>query len=462
MKISVTNLGPIKAATVELGGLTVFVGPNGTGKSYLAKVIYGLQTIRTIIDSSLSYDSRFFNTLFGREVSTAEEALLLLQALTPASIQQVIPALVNLHAELFKDRLGEFFNDDSDMFNNTTICYSDIPNLDEQRLEMVLNAAIKNTNESINAQKDILLGGKLFLFCWSVFSAYGYGKVDYFPAARSNFMLTYKELYRARADEHVGLGSVPFKGNNALGGIGSIPEFFDSKGNNARKMGSLIRFDRPTEDFIRHLYDLDTSKENALSAIAAKLQKQLYGEEQFLVEQPEGAFPDFRYQVRHSENKIRLHLASSMVTETSPILMGLKYWVGPNSLVIIDEPESHLHPEAQRDLINVLADAINQDLKVILITHSPYILSCINNLIKLQGLKEKFPDDADVQALLANHPDMVPLEKQVCAYHFDPDGSVKNIVHTSGLIDEAEFTEPFDRINGLYERMRDIEWEHRG
>ncbi len=39
MKISVTNLGPIKEATVELGGLTVFVGPNGTGKSYLAEVI---------------------------------------------------------------------------------------------------------------------------------------------------------------------------------------------------------------------------------------------------------------------------------------------------------------------------------------------------------------------------------------------------------------------------------------
>ena len=43
MKISVTNLGPIKEATVELGGLTVFVGPNGTGKSYLAKTGKGGQ-----------------------------------------------------------------------------------------------------------------------------------------------------------------------------------------------------------------------------------------------------------------------------------------------------------------------------------------------------------------------------------------------------------------------------------
>jgi len=86
MKISVTNLEPIKEATVELGGLTVFVGPNGTGKSYLAKVIYGLQSSRTIIDSSLSYDNRFFNTFFGREVSAAEEALINSKSIMPFNI----------------------------------------------------------------------------------------------------------------------------------------------------------------------------------------------------------------------------------------------------------------------------------------------------------------------------------------------------------------------------------------
>jgi predicted ATPase len=46
MKISVSNLGAIKEATVEVGGLTVFVGANGTGKSYLAKVIWVFRTSR--------------------------------------------------------------------------------------------------------------------------------------------------------------------------------------------------------------------------------------------------------------------------------------------------------------------------------------------------------------------------------------------------------------------------------
>ena len=54
------------------------------------------------------------------------------------------------------------------------------------------------------------------------------------------------------------------------------------------------------------------------------------------------------------------------------------------------------------------------------------------------------------------------LEKNVAAYRFSTEGEVSNIVRESGLIDEAEFTEPFDRINELYEAMRDIEWEHQG
>jgi hypothetical protein len=234
-----------------------------------------------------------------------------------------------------------------------------------------------------------------------------------------------------------------------------------SKSQQMRKTGKLVRFDKPTEDFISRLYDLDSSEMSPLATIAVELQKRLYGDDRIVVEQSEGQLPDFRYQIHDTESKIRLHLTSSMVTETSPLLMGFWYWIQPDSLVIIDEPESHLHPEAQKALVNGLAVAINQGLRVILITHSPYILSCVNNLIKFGSLLKNFPDDANVAKFKNDHIDMVALEKNVTAYHFGRDGMVKDIVLTSGLIDESEFTEPFDKINELYESMRDIEWDHR-
>ncbi|MCQ8127067.1 AAA family ATPase [Methylomonas rivi] len=457
MKIAVTNLGPIKEATVELGGLTVFVGPNGTGKSYLAKVIYGLQRHETLAASYFNHAEHFYQALFGKAMGTVQEVLTDLQRLKPSSLQQAMPNLANLYAELFKDKLGEYFNDDSQLFYETTITYSDVIVLPEEVLEEVISAAIDQAKTWINAQSSATLLTReevkpeqfIWALCWYLFWGVGGGVADYFPAARSNFMLTYKEIYRARADEHVGLETISDK------------LLLASRGHQTRKTGKLARFDRPTEDFISRLYDLDSSVVGPLADIAVELQRRLYREDRIVIEQSEGQLPDFRYQVNDIATKIRLHLTSSMVTETSALLIGFWHWIEPNSIVIIDEPESHLHPEAQKTLVNGLAEAINQGLRVILITHSPYILSCVNNLIKFGSLIKNFPDDSNVTKLKGEHPDMVALEKHVSAYHFGRDGMVKDIVLASGLIDEAEFTEPFDRINDLYEAMRDIEWEHR-
>ena len=42
LELSVTNLGPIARANIDLRPMTVFVGPSNTGKSYLAILIYAL------------------------------------------------------------------------------------------------------------------------------------------------------------------------------------------------------------------------------------------------------------------------------------------------------------------------------------------------------------------------------------------------------------------------------------
>ena len=42
LKLSVTNLGPIARADIDLRPMTVFVGPSNTGKSYMAMLVYAL------------------------------------------------------------------------------------------------------------------------------------------------------------------------------------------------------------------------------------------------------------------------------------------------------------------------------------------------------------------------------------------------------------------------------------
>ena len=53
--------------------------------------------------------------------------------------------------------------------------------------------------------------------------------------------------------------------------------------------------------------------------------------------------------------------------------------------MIIDEPESHLHPYCQILMARLIAACINAGIKVFVTTHSDYFVKEINNLIMLSN-----------------------------------------------------------------------------
>ena len=62
-------------------------------------------------------------------------------------------------------------------------------------------------------------------------------------------------------------------------------------------------------------------------------------------------------------------------------------------LRILEEPEAHLFPVAQKQLIELLALMVNQndDNQLIITTHSPYVLTVFNNLLFANRVVEKNP-----------------------------------------------------------------------
>ena len=61
-----------------------------------------------------------------------------------------------------------------------------------------------------------------------------------------------------------------------------------------------------------------------------------------------------------------------------------------NQLLIIDEPESHLDTANQIQLARLLARAVHAGLKVLITTHSDYLIKEINNLLMLsKNFKDK-------------------------------------------------------------------------
>ena len=81
--------------------------------------------------------------------------------------------------------------------------------------------------------------------------------------------------------------------------------------------------------------------------------------------------------------KFPFHKTSSMVSELAPVILFLKYLVRPGDLVILEEPESHLHPASQRQMARGIARLVNAGVRVIITTHSDYFVGQVNNLLKL-------------------------------------------------------------------------------
>lgn len=71
----------------------------------------------------------------------------------------------------------------------------------------------------------------------------------------------------------------------------------------------------------------------------------------------------------------QLSLLSSGQAILTHFVTALLAWIQPNSLVLFDEPETHLHPNAVSTLFGVLSDILKQyDSYAVLATHSPIVI----------------------------------------------------------------------------------------
>lgn len=55
-RLNVENLGPISKASIDFGDVTVIIGPQNTGKTYLTMMIYMLEKlVKDLMDEAIKY-----------------------------------------------------------------------------------------------------------------------------------------------------------------------------------------------------------------------------------------------------------------------------------------------------------------------------------------------------------------------------------------------------------------------
>jgi len=90
-----------------------------------------------------------------------------------------------------------------------------------------------------------------------------------------------------------------------------------------------------------------------------------------------------------SGTKLPMHLSSSMVNQLATVYLYFKYWYKKDeSFLLLDEPEMNLHPVKKIEFTKILLDFASNN-KLLIATHSSTLAKSIINYIHLFDLKEK-------------------------------------------------------------------------
>jgi len=404
MKLTVKNFGPIKSAQVDVKPLTVFVGPSNTGKSYLAMLIYftakALQSLDKglvwhILDEVFEDKDLIQNTIIDDEKLLKEAFAKYLKFIcerwTAAGIhcfgeewqniinQSADSVSVVISSDDDKVALDLLFSEKSNV---------NISNIMVKKMTKILSKLKgKDGFMSIVDKADLVKFTQIETLKLIDFpldtpesgdSRYGlkkrhankYAEPHYLPAVRGGLMQSHRILVGTLIDRAPVIGLtgaaeiVPFTGVLAdfLRKLLMISgEHFELRAHRQRRR-------RPAEGMA-----------NLSEEIERKI---MHGE--ITIEKLKTRYPDFRYRFVDKDSRkrdISLMHASSSVSELTPLVLFIRYYLSPNDIFIVEEPEAHLHPGAQREVAGILVELVNAGVNVVITTHSDVILEQISNLI---------------------------------------------------------------------------------
>ena len=457
VEIAVKNFGPIAEASIDLRPLTVFVGPSNTGKTYFATLVYALHGVlegfprypllnhallslpKTMFNSE-SFDDlievmdeiKKFSQLV-EKIKTIDKPLKFLE-LPPDIREEVKFGLKNL--KVFEEELKRCFNLNSisklSRLNNGQRDEMDVSLSVSEANQELWTVEVKGSGDSIGISDrvnkemvvnpvELIRPHVSYVVSTSESSRIPtqirYLRRYYLPSARSGIMQSHKII----TSSSVGHISFPFMEDSA---------------NVATLSGGFV-------DFLRLLilYEENDTPNDKLLTIAKSLEAGVLAGDIITRSSPSGS-SEFLYRPRGVEEDMLLSQTSSMVSELAPLVLFLRSGVEPGDTLIIEEPEAHLHPGAQADMAVILARLVRAGVRVIITTHSDWMLQEIGNLIRVGELEKIGEKVSDLPTSLQ--------KEHVGIWHFQKDGKVSEIPYNR--IDGVEPMEYLDVAEDLYNR----------
>ncbi len=406
--LEVANFGPIVTASVALRPLTVFVGPSNTGKSYLAILLYALHRSLFSAPPRRHGDYLWFPERLSAPAAVSEPVGKALTAwLSAGAASTPLPEEIDtairtgygprvrrtVAAEIHRcfgvDGLPDLVRESSSALRSSIVVRAR-----QHAQESVLHfdfgrrgpsgkptATLSNLtaeaplSESADRWRAYLGRGRMreeyqFLFheiSNAVFAASfrpALRHADYLPADRTGVMHGHQVVVNTLIQSAASAGLRPGpRDTPMLSGV--LADF----------LSQLI--DIGTHRQVPKGHDLGTSIERILRGSVR-------------VTKNEVGYPTFTYRPDEwKTDDLPLIRASSMVSELAPVVLYLRYRVRRGDVLIIEEPEAHLHPANQTALARELVRVVQRGVRVVITTHSEWLLYQIGNLVQISSLPDE-------------------------------------------------------------------------
>lgn len=465
----IRNFGPVQKGEFELRPFTVFLGKNNTGKTYVALLVHAI--LQAILGRITEIMPSMQDEIF--RGGKAQKAL----AKDWRTFRELLTSQSSFRYSDFPESIKIFFSD------YWTAATDNLPKSIEiamrnyfqysQPNELICKSQHKSKSMSVNI-KHVNIDSSKIGISLSPRSKSIHASVN-IPNISTLETMPYPKIFKKRIIPfYIGLAYLPayiFR-NTCLGvdisRVYYLPAFrsgilqvwpligtyiIDSLKERAVGLhpGDIRRTPGVTFDFMDMLYKFFSSDfftyrspRNIpdFNKIARFMEADILGGQIEIPKSKEIQNPSFTY--RSADLSIDVQRASSMIAELTPLdLLIKRSFEEDGDLLIIDEPEAHLHPESQRKLALLLARLVRNGVKVICTTHSHIFLHQISNLVLASTTSLKTRKRLDLEESFLNATD-------VGVYHFDTkDGStsIKEVV----LIED--FGYPEDDYVKVYEEL---------
>ncbi|MCR5567669.1 MAG: ATP-binding protein [Paludibacteraceae bacterium] len=379
MILNIENLGAIKQAKIDLSKkLTLFCGKNSTGKTYAAYVLHAFLSERLppyIFTKSIMPFYDLYQQIDEDGGSFTLE-------------KKYVEKWVNLKCEYVRKNLGSIFGISDDTCDSLFKDFKLTAEISEQDFKRLISMTYsfvggrykvkkKEGSDKVNIKMlgvsigEYRPGDNKWLFS-IIFDSIIFSNTCRMLTVERNSIYTFKTELSLNRNELI----------DKIQNLTKPAKAIELLNASSRRYPATIR------ESLRIANDLENVQKykSPFSEIADRIENDLLMGE--VSTTPNGDVV-FQASSMPKTKQLPFHMSSSIVKTMASLVIYLRHIAAKGDCLIIDEPEMNFHPDVQVLLAKIFSLLANKGLRVVVSTHSDYIVREFNNLIMANSVVRK-------------------------------------------------------------------------